>query len=413
MTADFLLPSLGADMESARVVEWLVAVGDSVKSGDLIAVLETDKGAIDIEIFEDAVIEALVAPLDTELPVGAVLARVRSDAPAATEAPGAPTVTSTPAVAPVAKAPGPRGEAAAAGQTITPPAATPQAPPPPHPTSDGFVRASPYARRLAAERAIALETVAGSGPHGAVLADDLTERLAPEPRATRSPGQRGFDPLAMRRAIGKAMQRAKRDIPHYYLHKTIDIEPALDWLSERNARLSVAERLLPAVLLLRATAAALTRHPDFNGHFVDGEFVAADKINVGWAIALRGGGLVAPALPATNEGSLETLMTRLRDVVKRARNGGLRASELSRATTTVTSLGDRGAEVVQPVIYPPQVAIIGFGGIDRRPWIVGGGVAPRMVVTVSLAADHRVTDGHAGSRLLIEIEQCLQAPEAL
>ncbi len=217
--SEFLLPSLGADMESARVVEWLVAEGDTVSSGDLVAVLETDKGAIDVEIFESGVIAQLVAPLDVELPVGAVLAIIDSGAagPAATGGPAAPAAaaerTPAPAVPPPRDAP--------AGPAPAAPLAAP---------ATGAVRASPRARRLAAEHGVDLATLRGSGPGGAVVAADIAARDA-APRAAR----RGFDSTTMRRAIGAAMSRSKREIPHYYLSHTADMGAAQDWLASTNA----------------------------------------------------------------------------------------------------------------------------------------------------------------------------------
>ncbi|MGR8919157.1 MAG: 2-oxo acid dehydrogenase subunit E2, partial [Gammaproteobacteria bacterium] len=260
---------------------------------------------------------------------------------------------------------------------------------------------------LARERGLDLGTIEGSGPGGAVLAADLD-------RAPAAPTKRPrFDPAAMRHAIGVAMARSKREIPHYYLSRPIDLEAALGWLEATNAALGVAERMLPAVLLLKASALALKEHAAFNGHYIDERFEPAAAVNVGWAIALRGGGLIAPAIKSADTLSPPALMTAMRDLVKRARSGGLRSSELSATTVTITSLGDRGAQTVWPVIHPPQVAMLGFGAIDVRPLVVDGRLAARRAVTVSLAADHRVSDGHAGSALLAAIDALLATPETL
>lgn len=383
--SDFLMPSLGADMESARVVEWLVKPGDSVKRGDVIVVVETDKGAIEIEVFDDAVVEELVAPLDAELAVGALLARLRGkhETPAPAPAPR----PSTPHVAPMA---------------VVPPLQAPRAmPPAPGAPTPGRPAASPAARRRADERGLDLATIRGSGPGGAVLLADV-EAVTPKPRR---PG--GFDRAAMRRAIGAAMARAKREIPHYYLAQDIDFGPAQAWLTRANASRPVDARLLPAVLLLRAVGRAVARVPALNGHFIEGAFRPGDGVHVGWAVALRGGGLIAPAIHHVDRLTIDELMAALRDVVQRARGGGLRGSELMDATITVTNLGERGADSVLPIIHPPQVAMVGFGRVVMRPWVVEDQVVPRPVVRVSLAGDHRVSDGHQGSALLAEIEKLL------
>ena len=394
------MPSLGPDMESARVVEWLVKPGDAVHRGDVIVVVETDKGAIEIEVFEDAVVEALVAPLDTELAVGAVLARLRTRG----ESEHQPSPDTPKAQAlPVAPAPAFRPE---------PPSVTTarlDAGAPRGATDSDHQRASPAARKRAADLGLNLATLHGSGPGGAVLLADLAD-LGGVSRGRRAGG---FDAAAMRRVIGTAMARAKREIPHYYLGLQISMAAALDWLSRANENRSVEARLLPAALLLRAIGLALTKAPSLNGYYENGGFRAGEGIHVGWAVALRGGGLVAPAIHDVDKLNVDALMSALRDVVARARRGGLRRSEMVDATVTVTSLGERGADTVQPIIHPPQVAMIGFGRIVERPWAAAGQVQVQPVIGVSLAADHRVSDGHLGSQFLSEIERLLNAPESL
>jgi pyruvate dehydrogenase E2 component (dihydrolipoamide acetyltransferase) len=395
------MPSLGPDMESARVIEWLVKPGDSIRRGDVIVVVETDKGAIEIEVFEDAVVEALVAPLEAELVVGAVLARLR-----------------------LASETGSVNELAASTVSVEPRVTRPAPPPPPvvipafkslasaatsAASARTYPRASPAARQRAAQRGIDLTKLRGSGPDGAVLMADL-DIPSTAPRAKRSSG---FDQAAMRRVIGAAMARSKREIPHYYLSQDISLAAALDWLKHTNQARTVEARLLPAVLLLRAVGLALRKTPALNGFYENQSFRAADGIHVGWAVALRGGGLIAPAIHDVDNKNIDTLMASLRDVVKRARGGGLRSSELMDATVTVTSLGERGANTVLPIIHPPQVAMIGFGRIAERPWAVAGRLEVQPVICATLAADHRVSDGHLGSQLLAEIERLLNAPETI
>jgi pyruvate dehydrogenase E2 component (dihydrolipoamide acetyltransferase) len=209
------------------------------------------------------------------------------------------------------------------------------------------------------------------------------------------------------------MSRSKREIPHYYLSETVDLKAALSWLERFNGDKSPIERVLPAVLFLKAAALGLREHPKLNGFFENGAFVAADSVHVGWAVALRGGGLIAPAIRDADKKSLPELMSAMRDLVERARRGGLRGSELTSPTITVTNVGERGAEVVTGVIYPPQVAIVGFGRVVARPWAVEGSISSRPVVAVSLAADHRVTDGHLGGLYLATVAHLLQEPEKL
>jgi pyruvate dehydrogenase E2 component (dihydrolipoamide acetyltransferase) len=215
----------------------------------------------------------------------------------------------------------------------------------------------------------------------------------------------------MRQAIAAAMARSKKEIPHYYLAAEIDLSRALTWLGEENRRRSVADRILPAALLLRAVARAAREVPEMNGRFADGAFQPASAVHLGVVVSLRQGGLVAPAIHDADGKALGELMRALADLVGRARSGGLRSSELADGTLTVTNLGDLGAEVGFGVIYPPQVAIVGFGRITERPRVVEGRIEARPCVTATLAADHRVSDGLRGAQFLAALDRHLQSPE--
>lgn len=406
--ADFLMPALGADMETGKVVQWLVKPGDRVKSGEVIAVVETHKGAIDVECFLDGVIDDL-APLDQALPVGAVMAHVRLAGEAAATPPAPPAAAPAPApAAPVP--PPPSAPPATTPRPTTPPAVTPPA--------ASRARVSPAARRRAQELGLNPDALPGTGVDGAVTLADVelaahTRPAAPSAAPAAAPIKRGFDPAQMRLGIAAAMAKSKREIPHYYLTSTIDFAAAQAWLADYNRERDPTERLLPAVLLLKATALALTEVPQLNGFYENGAFRPGAGIHIGWAISMRGGGLVAPALHDVDRKPLPELMNALRDLVQRARSGGLRSSEMTDPTLTVTSLGDRGAESVLGVIYPPQVALVGFGRVVERPWVVNGQVQPRPLVATTLAADHRASDGHLGGQLLAAIDTALQSPQSL
>lgn len=431
---DFLMPSLGADMESGTVVEWLVGPGSHVRKGDAVAIVETHKGAIEVEIFEEGEITELCVQQGEEVPVGALLARLTRTGEEPGERPQAreevkeaPAMRKLPPDEDAAEKLPPDKPAAperapAVSEAPTAPAEPKQElrpePPAPEVARSGRVKVSPAARRRAAQLGIDPATLHGTGLDGSVtLADvEVLASAAPKPKVTAKEPRKarpGFDPLQMRQAIAAAMARSKREIPHYYLTSTIDMTRALAWLEAFNGGRSPDERLLPAALLLKATAQALKKVPQFNGFWEDGKFRPGPGIHVGWAIALRGGGLVAPAVHDADGQALPELMAALRDLVGRARGGGLRSSELTDPTITITSLGERGAESVLGVIYPPQVAIVGFGCIAERPWMVDGRVETRPLVAVSLAGDHRASDGHTGGQLLAHIDRLLQEPEGL
>jgi pyruvate dehydrogenase E2 component (dihydrolipoamide acetyltransferase) len=388
----FVMPSLGSDMERAVLIEWLVAPGTEVSRGDVIAVVETDKGAIEIEVFETGRLTRYLVELDSEVEVGAPLAEIAVPGEAPSPAPSSPP---PPQPAAVPAAPSPKRVPAVS--------ATP-APP-------GGARVSPAARRLAMELNVDLDGIQGSGPEGAVVFEDVRKFAAEG--ASRQLRQ-GPDLTSMRRAIAGAMARSKREIPHYYLATTVDIEDTLRWLADLNAAKPPADRILAFAVFLKATALALRKHREFNGVFENDEYQASDRINPGVAIAIRGGGLVAPAIHSADEMPLDDLMAHLKDLTGRVRQGRFRMSELRDPTVTVTSLGDRGVELVTGVIYPPQVACIGFGKVVDRPWSMPDrSVVSRQTVSISLAADHRVSDGRQGGLLLNTIADYLRDPEKL
>lgn len=215
----------------------------------------------------------------------------------------------------------------------------------------------------------------------------------------------------MRRAIAALMARSKREIPHYYLTTTIDMSTAMTWLHDYNRAAAVSERLLPAALVLKASALAAQQVPALNGHWVNDTFRPAPAVHLGVAISLRGGGLIAPAILDAAPLAVLEIMRRLRELVSRARSGRLRSSEMTAATITVTSLGDLGVESVHGVIYPPQVALLGFGAVVQRPWAVDGLLGVRPVVTATLSADHRASDGATGASFLHALDHLLQQPE--
>jgi pyruvate dehydrogenase E2 component (dihydrolipoamide acetyltransferase) len=407
------MPSLGADMEAGTLVEWLKRPGDRVERGDVVAVVDTQKGAIEIEVFEAGVLERILVQPGEKVPVGTAMATLRSHG--ATQEPEPAPPQPPPEAPPEPERPPPEPPPEVPPE-ITP---SPEQPPVeiPEPEARGGVRVriSPAARRRAAALGVELAGVRGTGPEGAVTLADIEAAAVARvsaPPSGRAPGM-GFDPAAMRRAIAAAMARSKREIPHYYLTQTVDLRRALVWLEAANRDRPPTVRLLPAALFLKATARALRKVPELNGFWEKDAFRPGAGMHIGWAIALRGGGLIAPAIQHADERPLTELMAALRDLVQRARTGGLRSSELTDPTITVTSLGERGAETVIGIIYPPQVAIVGFGRIVERPWAVDGALAVRPVATLSLAADHRASDGHRGGLLLAEIDRLLQEPEAL
>jgi pyruvate dehydrogenase E2 component (dihydrolipoamide acetyltransferase) len=411
------MPSLGADMEAGKLLEWTVKPGDTVKRGQVVAVVGTEKGDIEVEVFEDGVIHDFAVQAGADVPVGALLAIINGGAPAA-----------KPKATPIAVA-----EAPPKATVETKAEAAKEAPV----TNGHRIRISPLARKLAEELGVDLNSVQGRGAHGAIdkgdverAAELLKQRTAAPPAAVivapatvpspaKQPAERPADKsgadfqAGMRRAIALAMARANREIPHYYLETRIDMTKALAWLEAENLQRSIQSRILPAVLLIKAVAKALAKVPQLNGYWVDDALQVAEGIHIGFAIALRQGGLVTPALHHADLKSADELMENLRDLIMRTRAGRLRSSELTDATITVTSLGDMGVEKVFGVIYPPQVALVGFGKVTEEVWVENGMIGVRPVVHATLAGDHRATDGRTGGEFLDVLNKLLQEPETL
>ncbi|MGY1397807.1 2-oxo acid dehydrogenase subunit E2 [Streptomyces sp. SS10] len=460
---EFTMPSLGADMDEGTLVEWLVEPGAPIRRGDPVAVVETAKSTIEVECFQSGTMGRPLVEPGTTVPVGTPLALIETAAearpkahrthkprkePQGPPAPEAarpataaePAPARTPAdseardLGPVGAGPlirhlaerggvdlaalrgsGPAGrvtradiERAAAAATTAPPRRA---------------RATPLARRRAAELGVDLSSVAGTGRDAAIRAEDVNRAAsghagAPSPPPRTTAAARASRPSedqapAMRRAIARLMTRANRDVPHYYLSTTVDMAAPLDWLHDHNRRSPMSERLLPAALLLKAAAVAAREVPELNGFWTDDRFTAGEGVHLGVAVSLRGGGLIAPVLRGADTLDVPALMGALKDLVIRARSGRLRGSEVSGATLTVTNLGDQGVETVFGVVHPPQVALVGFGRVVDRPWAVDGLLGVRPVVTVTLSADHRATDGAVGARYLTAVDRLLQNPEKL
>ncbi|MBI3303085.1 MAG: 2-oxo acid dehydrogenase subunit E2 [Deltaproteobacteria bacterium] len=427
--AEFRMPSLGADMEAGTLIQWLVKPGDAVKRGDIIAVVDTEKAAIEIEIFAAGVVQTILVHEGEKVPVGAVLALIRTDGELATT--GAPAEAKPKPAAPLPEA----APAPAPPPPPAPPRIEKPAPPRAPQAPSGRLRISPLAMRTAVELGVDLATVKGTGPDRAITKADVERaatKAAPavapavtpveavpvvKPAEVIPPAKPAVAPAdrhaAMRKAIAAAMARSKREIPHYYLGTHIDMSRALAWLQAENLKRPVTERLLYSVLLLKAVALAVHEIPEMNGFWVDGAFKPSEAVHVGVAISLRQGGLIAPAIHDLDKKSLDEIMVNLHDLVKRVRAGVLRSSEIADATITVTNLGEQGVETVFGIIYPPQVALVGFGKVVERPWATNGMIGAKPLILATLAADHRASDGHRGGLFLAAIDRLLQEPEKL
>ena len=378
---EFQMPSLGADMEDGTLIEWKKKPGDVVKRGDIIAEVETQKGLIEIEVFDEGSIAELLIQEGTKVPVGTKMALIQ---PSTIEA-----------EKPIELHP--------IMEKISEPIIEEK-------TDTISIKASPLAKKMAQENHIDLSKIIGTGPDGAITKEDIDASIkqseTAETEKISTPSE------AIRMAVAAAMSKSNREIPHYYLEKKIDMTKALAWLQEANKQRTVDNRLLPVVLFIKAMAKSLKEVPDLNAVWENG-LLQKTEINIGFVVSLRNGGIIVPAIPQSDTKSADEIMTALNDLIPRARALKLRSSELSSSTITLTNLGDAGADTVFGIIYPPQVAIVGLGTITEQPFAENGMLGIRSLANVTLAGDHRATDGLTGSRFLSSLDKNLQNPEAL
>ena len=400
----FQMPNLGADMEAGTLVEWRKQSGEFLHRGDIIADVETQKGLIEIEVFEEGTLEKLLVKEGEKVPVGTVLALINDGKAEVSESTIPTEEAQKPEIHPIEERP-----ETAQKKKIE---------------EGERIKISPLARKIAEENRIDISLLKGTGPEGAIVKKDVegaisdgktaSQEVKKEPSLTKEVPLKQIGPgsEAMRMAVAAAMAKSNREIPHYYLEKKVDMSKALAWLKETNGERAVQKRILPIALLVKAVAKALDDVPDLNAVWENG-LQRKNEINIGFVVSLRSGGIVVPAILQADSKTVEEIMETINDIVPRARAFKLRSSELSQSTFTITSIGEGGADKVYGLIYPPQVGIVGFGGVSEQAFAVGGmlGICP--VVDVTLAADHRATDGLIGSRFLSAINTYLQDPEGL
>lgn len=371
----FRMPALGADMTEGRVVEWYVDEGARAERGELVAVIETDKSDIEIEVFEPCVFEEFLVRIGESTPVGEPIARISLDGPPE-------HLMSVPDDEPAAM----------------------EAEPPP-PTSPGrrdesATRLTPRARRLARERGLDPRSLPSEGT---ITGDTIMQLSGTQPVPDRSDRTSN-----LRRAVARLMERSWAEIPHYHVASTIDLTESNDRLERYNAERPVDERMVAAATLYCAAARAAHDTPQLNGWWHDGAFVPSDSVDLGIILSLRTGGIVVPTIQSADRLDAAEMMAVVRDLVERARRGRLRERDMRPASISITSMGELGADRVFGVVHPPQVTLIGFGAPRLRPAMVDGIVTPRVLVETSIAGDHRAHDGLIASRLLRHLTRHLE-----
>ncbi len=393
---EFNMPSLGADMEDGTLVEWRVKRGDKVQRGDIVADIDTQKGLIEIEVFDEGTVDQLMIKEGEKVPVGTVMALIIPEGESVPVKKETEIKETKKKKTEVKK----RAVIAPEKHVFTDPSAR--------------IKISPLAKKIAKEEGIDISSLKGTGPEGSITKNDI-ERVVEIKKKSLEEARENKKELAsqgVRSAIASAMSKSNREIPHFYLEAKIDMSKGLAWLKEINKKREVKDRLLVVVLLIKAMAKAIQKVPEVNAYWENG-LQLKEAINIGFAISLRQGGLVIPAIHNAEQKSLSELMSVLTDLIPRAKKLKLRSSELSESTITLTNIGEGNVATVYGVIYPPQVAIVGFGNITDEAWAENGILSSRPIIHVTLAADHRAIDGYLGSRFLNAIKDHLQNPSEL
>ncbi|MFM2031941.1 MAG: hypothetical protein RLZZ297_706 [Chloroflexota bacterium] len=414
--ADITMPKMGFDMTEGLIVRWLKKVGDHVNKGDAIAEIETDKVTIEIETFVSGTISEIVAPEGSRTPVGGVMARTGeagavAAAPAAIAAPVA-----APAAAPVA--------AAAAPRAVTTSAAP------------AGVKASPIAKRMASEHGLNLGDIQGSGPNGRIVRDDVAAAIATgttpvaRPAAPVAPAAPAAPVVApapaaaagatvvplsnMRRTITRRLTQSWQSAPHFYVSMDVDMGATLDLRKQINAPLPKDQQVSINDIVVKACGVALAQFPYLNASYVEEGIQLNPNVNVSIAVAIDSG-LVAPVITNTDSRSLGGVAREAKRLIGLARDGKLGAENLSGGTFTVSNLGMYGVTTFDAIITPPQCAILAVGAVRRVPVFKGDSmdVVAANICSITLSADHRITDGAEAARFVAEIKRLIENPLAM
>ena len=432
MSVNVTMPALSPTMTSGTVAKWTIAIGDMVQSGDVIAEIETDKATMEVEAIEDGVVAQILVAAGTEnVAVGTVIAVLAEDGESIDEVASAAMVppqiedTAQSTAQSGAKTPTQPAAERGASNTEAKPVGTVM---PPEKTARIF--ATPLARRIAAERGIALDQITGSGPHGRILRRDVESAPAPAMRAPEnySPANRAA-PLSassmnvpavagaselvvnsqMRKSIASRLQESKQQAPHFYLTIDCHIDELLAARRRLNEKAPEGVKISLNDLVIRAAAMALIDVPDANVSWEGDHTRRFQHADIAMAVAIDGG-LVTPIIWAAETMGLAALSKTTADLAERARHGQLRAADYSGGSFTISNLGMYGIREFAAVINPPQAAILAVGAGEQRPVVVDGALAVATLMTVTLSADHRAVDGAVGARWLQSFKGFIEHP---
>jgi pyruvate dehydrogenase E2 component (dihydrolipoamide acetyltransferase) len=406
------MPKLGFDMAEGSLVRWVVAEGEGVERGEVLAEIETDKATVEVESTHSGIVHHHLVKEGEVLPVGAPIAVIGEpdesfDLDELVSAAGQVSEEEAEAAPPE-----PEGEAPA-GQAVPSPEGA-QLP--------GGVKASPLARRMAEEHAIDLKQLQGSGPGGRVVKKDVQSFLQAEPAPGKAPSMPGFVPLGpapedeivplskLRAAIGRRMAQAKQQVPHFYVTAEYDMGPLMAMRAQVNLMLADAdEKLSVNDFIVKAVALALREFPNLNASLQDDRVVHHGQVNIGVAVAVEGGLLTVVVRDADRK-PLRQISAQTAVMVQRARQGKVRPEDIEGSTFSVSNMGMFAVEHFVAIINPPEAAILAVGSVRQVPVVEDGQVKPGQRMKATISVDHRISDGAEAAQFLQALGKYLQEP---
>jgi pyruvate dehydrogenase E2 component (dihydrolipoamide acetyltransferase) len=423
MSIEVTMPRLSDTMETGTIIKWNVGVGDEVSAGDVVADIETDKATMEMQVFDDGVVAELLIDEGRQVPVGTLIAVL------AEEGESTEDVGKTVGAQSSAPDPASAGKAAEKSSSVVDPAVAST-----RPASGSKIKASPVARRIAAENGLDLSVVTGSGPGGRIIKRDVLARLEtssataaegatstptqPQSSPASSPLAAGEEELSgVRQTIARRLLESKTTIPHYQVSMSFDMEALLDAREQVNARLA-SEGLKVSVndFIVKACALAMHDHKYMNASFSGDRITLHGAVNIGIAISLpeeRGGGLVVGTIRNVDQLSLRDIGSFIRSLAEKARSRGLAPEDMSDSTFTVSNLGMFGVDHFTAIINPPNSAILACGASIEQPVVLGGKIVPGVRMTATLSLDHRVVDGAMAARYLQTLKGLIEKPVML
>lgn len=403
MATQILMPKLSDTMTEGVILKWLKKEGDKVKQGEILVEIESDKADMELEAYDSGILRKVLVPEGGKAPIGApiaIIAEADEDISAFLAGPPAPQKTQE-------TTPQQQKEEVPVSQVPV------SSSPAPQPAAEERIKASPLAKKIAAEKNLDLRSIRGSGPQGRIIKRDVTELTPATTPSTYHIIPGGYQDVELsliRKTIAKRMTESKQQVPHFYVTMEIDMEPAITFREQLNA--STTNKFSFTDILIKAAAVTLMRHPNVNASYTGNGMRQFGEAHIAVAVALEDG-LVTPVIRNCEQKTITQINTELRDLVERARSRKLKPEEYQGATFTISNLGMLGVEDFVAIINPPEGAILAVGAILEKPVVRKGALVVGHTMKITLSSDHRIIDGAVAARFLQDLKATLENPISL